>query len=116
MSIQGELSDRPLTDLLRSLARDRRSGRAIVLAPAEMALLWVQDGQVVNAIIMRKEDNCPLYTGEAALVRMCSWSEGSYSFAPGEQHVSVAIKRSLTALLGKARQVGARTGSRRSCH
>jgi hypothetical protein len=106
MSLEGKLRDMPISDLLRILQRSMRSGKLMLWSETEWACVWLQRGEVVNAIVIDKDNRHPLHTGELAIFHFFLWRDGSFTYShdPESEHYLVTIRRPTAALIVEALQ------------
>lgn len=96
--IEGSLSQLGIPDLLQILGMNKRSGKLSLERGSERGEILVTDGRPVNARLGRVE-------GEKALFRLLSWTEGTFTFAPGANPGKARIDRAMDdALLEGMRQ------------
>ncbi|MDY7233308.1 DUF4388 domain-containing protein [Hyalangium rubrum] len=96
--IEGSLSQLGIPDLMQILGMNKRSGKLSLERGSERGEILVGDGRPVNARLGRVE-------GEKALFRLLSWTEGSFTFAPGGSSARPRINRGMDdALLEGMRQ------------
>lgn len=104
MALEGKLSDMPMHDLLRVFQRSTRSGKLVLWNKAELGLLWLLDGQVVNALVLTKPDRRPLHSGEHAVFHLFGWPDGLFRYSPDPERGSypITIERPTGKLIGEA--------------
>jgi CheY-like chemotaxis protein len=96
--IEGSLSQLSIPDLMQILGMNKRSGKLTLERGNERGEIVVVDGRPVNARVGRAE-------GEKALFRLLVWSEGSFTFSPGNTGGKPRIQRAVDdALLEAMRQ------------
>jgi CheY-like chemotaxis protein len=96
--IEGSLSQLGIPDLMQILGMNKRSGKLSLERGPERGEIIVAEGRPVNARLGRVE-------GEKALFRMLTWSEGSFTFAPGTNPGKPRITRGMDdALMEGMRQ------------
>ncbi len=96
--IEGSLSQLGIPDLMQILGMNKRSGKLSLERGSERGEIVVGDGRPVNARLGRVE-------GEKALFRLLTWSEGSFTFAPGTSAGKPRITRGMDdALMEGMRQ------------
>jgi hypothetical protein len=106
MGIEGKLTDLSLVDTLRILQRSARSGKIILSNSSNWALIWLLNGQVVNALVLTMPQRRLLHTSEAALSHLLTWSTGTFRFNPEDSDADypITITQSTTMLLMTASQ------------
>jgi hypothetical protein len=82
-TVEGDLAQISLVDVLQLLHQNRRTGRLTVMhgdgaEPRDRGEIWLRDGNVVQATA------APRAQDEKALYRMLGWREGSFAFAPND--------------------------------
>jgi CheY-like chemotaxis protein len=96
--IEGSLSQLGIPDLMQILGMNKRSGRLSLERGNERGEILVAEGRPVNSRLGRVE-------GEKALFRLLSWTEGTFTFAPGTPPGKARITRGMDdALLEGMRQ------------
>jgi CheY-like chemotaxis protein len=96
--IEGSLSQLGIPDLMQILGMNKRSGRLSLERGSERGEILVSDGLPVNARLGRVE-------GEKALFRLLTWTDGTFTFAPGTNPGRARITRAMDdALLEGMRQ------------
>ncbi|WP_224249693.1 DUF4388 domain-containing protein [Hyalangium gracile] len=96
--IEGSLSQLGIPDLMQILGMNKRSGKLSLERGNERGEIQVGDGRPVNARLGRVE-------GEKALFRLLTWTEGTFTFAPGTSPGKPRITRAMDdALLEGMRQ------------
>jgi hypothetical protein len=115
MGLEGKLSDMPVLDLLRVFQRGASSGKLSVWTEAAHAIVWFQDGQAVNAVVLRRADLRPLFVGEHAILDIFTWPDGNFRFVEGANPTGYAmlITQPTNALIIKALQQRAAAPDRR---
>jgi hypothetical protein len=106
MGLEGKLIDLPMIDLLRIFQRSARSGKLMIWRKTEWALIWLVEGQAVNAVVLNKADRRPLHVGAKALLDLFTWTEGQfrYNYEPASSNYPVAIRQPTGELIGEALQ------------
>ncbi|WNG35668.1 response regulator [Archangium minus] len=96
--IEGSLSQLSIPDLMQILGMNKRSGKLTLERGNERGEIVVVEGRPVNARVGRAE-------GEKALFRLLVWTEGSFTFSPGNAGGKPRIQRAVDdALLEAMRQ------------
>jgi CheY-like chemotaxis protein len=96
--IEGSLSQLGIPDLMQILGLNKRSGKLSLERGSERGEISVADGLPVNARLGRVE-------GEKALFRLLTWTDGTFTFAPGTPAGKARIQRAMDdALLEGMRQ------------
>jgi len=95
-TVNGDLSQVALADVLQLLHQNRRTGRLAVTngdGPRDRGELWLRDGNVVQANAGARAQD------EKALYRMLGWREGSFAFTPSDEARPARIQTPTRALL-----------------
>ncbi|ATB41416.1 transcriptional regulator [Cystobacter fuscus] len=96
--IEGSLSQLGIPDLMQILGMNKRSGKLTLERGNERGEIVVMEGRPFNARVGRAE-------GEKALFRLLVWTEGTFTFAPGNTSGKPRIQRPMdSALLEAMRQ------------
>ncbi len=96
--IEGSLSQLSIPDLMQILGMNKRSGKLTLERGNERGEIVVVEGRPFNARVGRAE-------GEKALFRLLVWTEGTFTFAPGNTPGKPRIQRAMdSALLEAMRQ------------
>src|SRR5262249_19448001 len=75
--IEGSLAQLSLPDLLQILGMNRRSGRLELTRETARGELHLSEGRILHARV-------GLVEGEKGLFRLLTWTEGTFSFKPGQ--------------------------------
>ena len=94
-ALQGDLRELPLEEFFQALHLGRRTARVAIEARQGKGEVWFREGEPVAALTADAE-------GEPALLRILSWSEGSYRVAAGELPAARNLSAPLQALLLRA--------------
>jgi hypothetical protein len=73
MSLDGNLEDFPLTDVLQLILMGERSGMLEIESDHRSAVIYFDKGQAVHAML---DD----FSGEAAVFEVFNWKEGTFAF------------------------------------
>jgi CheY-like chemotaxis protein len=104
-TVEGDLSQVGLLDVLQLLHQNNRTGRLAVARGGspqadEHGEIWLRDGNVVQA------SAAPRAQDEKALYRMLAWRDGSFSFTPSDEVRVARIQApTRTLLLEGVRQI-----------
>ncbi len=106
MTLEGNLSDMSLVDLLHVFASSQKTGRLLLRQESQRAVLWFDAGQLINAAILVGPQNHPSILGEEAALRLFEWSDAFFTFvAPGpNDHPRVGIQRPIDWLISEGLQ------------
>jgi hypothetical protein len=97
-TVEGDLSQIGLIDVLQLLHQNQRTGRlAVTRARGEEARdqgeIWLREGNVIQARV------APRAQDEKALYRMLGWREGSFAFTPSAEPRAIRIQAPTRTLL-----------------
>ncbi|MGH9458549.1 MAG: DUF4388 domain-containing protein [Thermoanaerobaculia bacterium] len=95
MAFQGSLRELPLPDIIQLVSVSGKTGKFTLTREDDEGEIFLRNGQIVHA---RSGDA----TGEEAIYALAIWSEGEFTFAPGEEGTEQTITRSNTNLLMEA--------------
>ena len=90
--IVGKLNQMSLTDILQFLNMNSREGELRVSRGPHRGIIFIQNGEVLNAVLEESEK-------EKALYRMLSWSYGEFEFTPCTVLTPRKIRASASTLL-----------------
>jgi predicted regulator of Ras-like GTPase activity (Roadblock/LC7/MglB family) len=91
-SIQGNLRDMALTDLIENTCQDRKTAQLDIRRAGVQVLLFFKDGNLVHAQSGGE-------TGEEVVYRILDWSEGVFTLETGVEPPSTSIQQAWTSLL-----------------
>jgi hypothetical protein len=95
MALQGSLSELPLPDVIQLVSVSGKTGAFEIQGEQETGRIYLRDGQIVDATVGRLR-------GESAVYEMAIWSQGNFSFLPGEQTDQVTVRLSNANLMMEA--------------
>ena len=95
MSLQGSLSELPLPDVIQLVSVSGKTGAFEIRGEHEDGKIFLRDGQIVDASVGRLRGDCAVY-------EMAIWSQGTFSFEPGEESDRVTIHLSNATLMMEA--------------
>jgi CheY-like chemotaxis protein len=90
--LRGDLAQVALFDLLQVFAANRRTGRLEIAMPSASGVVWVHQGQIVDATF-------GAVAGEKALYRILANTHGRFVFVPGAEADRVRIDAPVDQLL-----------------
>lgn len=99
---QGDLKDLSLDELLRKIIQSRTTGKLEIRNDNATALVWVQNGQPVDATAGDAE-------GDEAIIELLMWKDGQYVFEPRVLRNSHTVHQTIDALMTQSRQLSERT-------
>ena len=95
MSLQGSLSELPLPDVIQLVSVSGKTGAFDIQSNEAKGKIFLRDGQIVDALVGRLR-------GDSAVYKMAIWTEGTFSFSPGEESDQVTIHMSNASLMMEA--------------
>ncbi len=95
MALQGSLSELSLPDVIQLVSVSGKSGAFHLVNGDEHGKIFLKDGQIIDAFIGNLR-------GETAVYEMAIWSNGDFSFEPGEISAEVTVQRSNANLMMEA--------------
>jgi len=95
MSLQGSLSELPLPDVIQLVSVSGKTGAFEIQGDDAEGKIFLRDGQIVDALVGRLR-------GDSAVYEMAIWSEGTFSFKPGEESDQVTVHMSNASLMMEA--------------
>ena len=95
MALQGSLSELSLPDVIQMVSVSGKTGVFEVSRSDEVGKIFLKDGQIVDALVGALH-------GDHAVYEMAIWSEGDFSFIPGEETDNVTIHLSNANLMMEA--------------
>lgn len=95
MALQGSLSELSLPDVIQMVSVSGKTGVFSVTRNDEIGRIYLRSGQIVDAVV-------GALRGDNAVYEMAIWSEGEFTFNPGEETDSVTIHLSNANLMMEA--------------
>jgi len=95
MALQGSLSELSLPDVIQMVSVSGKTGVFSVTRNDEIGRIYLRGGQIVDAVV-------GTLRGDNAVYEMVIWSEGEFTFKPGEETDSVTIHLSNANLMMEA--------------
>jgi hypothetical protein len=95
MSLQGSFSELPLPDIIQLVSVSGKTGAFEIQGRESAGKIFLRDGQIVDALVGRLR-------GDSAVYEMAIWSQGTFSFNPGEESDQVTIHMSNASLMMEA--------------
>lgn len=92
MALQGSLSELSLPDVIQMVSVSGKTGVFQVSKNDEEGKIYLRDGQIVDAAVGSLR-------GDNAVYELAIWSEGDFSFKPGEETDTVTIHLSNANLM-----------------
>jgi len=82
MALEGNLRDMALVDLLQVLWMGSKTGLLLLVADPERGIIFVRDGRIIDAVLVRGSQRQVVAIAEDALVRMLQWHDIHFAFRP----------------------------------
>lgn len=95
MSLQGSLSELPLSDVIQLVSVSGKTGAFVIRRDEQQGKIYLRDGQIVDAAIGSLR-------GDHAVFEMAMWTDGTFSFKPAEECEQVTIHVSNASLMMEA--------------
>jgi hypothetical protein len=95
MSLQGSLSELPLSDVIQLVSVSGKTGAFMIQRDELAGRILLRDGQIVDAAVGNLR-------GDNAVFEMAMWAEGTFEFLPGEECEQVTIHVSNASLMMEA--------------
>jgi hypothetical protein len=95
MSLQGSLSELPLPDVIQLVSVSGKTGAFEIQREDEVGRIYLRDGQIVDAMVGNLR-------GDSAVYEMAIWSEGTFTFRPGDESGQTTIHMSNASLMMEA--------------
>jgi len=95
MALQGSLSELPLPDVIQLVSVSGKTGAFEIQGEQETGRIYLSEGQIVDAVVGRLR-------GDSAVYEMAIWSQGNFSFNPGEETDQVTVHISNANLMMEA--------------
>ncbi len=92
MSMQGNLHDMTVADMIQHNCQDRKTARLLIQNDGQQASLFFKDGNVVHAVSGDQE-------GEEVIYQILGWEEGTFNLETGVEPPAMTITRSWSGLL-----------------
>jgi predicted regulator of Ras-like GTPase activity (Roadblock/LC7/MglB family) len=92
MSMQGNLKDMAVADLIQHNCQDYKTAKMLIRNAGQEAALFFKEGQVVHAALNGHE-------GEDVIFQILAWSEGTFILETGIEVPAKTITRSWSSLL-----------------
>ncbi|MDH3814856.1 MAG: DUF4388 domain-containing protein [Acidobacteriota bacterium] len=95
MSLQGSLNELPLPDVIQLVSVSGKTGAFEIQCDEAEGKIYLRDGQIIDALVGRLR-------GDSAVYEMAIWSQGNFSFNPGEESEQITIHMSNASLMMEA--------------
>lgn len=80
MALEGTLQDMSLSDLFQVFRMGPKTGVLLLVAGDERGVIYVAEGRVIDAALVRGADRSVTATQEEAVVQMLLWEDASFVF------------------------------------
>jgi hypothetical protein len=87
MALEGNLRDMALVDLLQMLWMGSKTGLLLLHAEPERGVIFLREGRIIDAVLMRGSQRQVVAIAEEAVVHMLQWEDIRFAFKP---HPAVA--------------------------
>ena len=87
MALEGNLRDMALVDLLQMLWMGSKTGLLLLIAEPERGVIYLREGRIIDAVLLRGMQRQIVAVAEAAIVHMLQWEDIRFAF---RQHPAVA--------------------------
>jgi len=95
MALQGSLTELSLPDVIQLVSVSGKTGAFNLDRSGEVGKIFLKEGQIVDAAV-------GALRGEHAVYEMAIWSEGNFSFDPGEESSETTVHKSNANLMMEA--------------
>ncbi|MCK5375809.1 MAG: DUF4388 domain-containing protein [Acidobacteria bacterium] len=89
------MSELPLPDVIQLVSVSGKTGAFEIQGEQETGKIYLREGQIVDAVVGRLR-------GDSAVYEMAIWSQGNFSFNPGEETDQVTVHISNANLMMEA--------------
>lgn len=80
MALEGTLHDMSLADLFQVFHMGAKSGVLVLVSGIEQGLLYVREGHLIDAILVRGAERQVLASGEDAVLQLLQWENADFTF------------------------------------
>jgi hypothetical protein len=80
MTLQGSLHDLALADLLQIFRLGSKTGVLRLVGGAERGVVYVCEGRLIDAVLVRGPERQVLATADDALMRLLEWEDATFTF------------------------------------
>jgi len=87
MALEGNLRDMALVDLLQMLWMGSKTGLLLLIAEPERGVIFLREGRIIDAVLLRGMQRQIVAVAEAAIVHMLQWQDIRFAF---KHHPAVA--------------------------
>jgi hypothetical protein len=85
MALQGNLHDLALADLIQLFRMSAKTGMLLLVGGAERGVVYVCEGRLVDAVLVRGPERQVLATADEAVVRLLGWEDATFTFQDDPQ-------------------------------
>jgi len=80
MALEGNLHDMSLVDLIQIFRMGPKTGVLVLSAGPERGVVYVAEGRLIDAVLVRGPERLVMATGEDAVIQLLQWEEASFIF------------------------------------
>lgn len=95
MALQGSLAELSLPDVIQLVSVSGKTGAFHLQRDGEVGKIYLKEGQIADAAVGNLR-------GEHAVYEMAIWSQGDFSFNPGEETDQITVHKSNANLMMEA--------------
>ena len=82
MALEGSLHDLSLVDLIRVFQIGLKTGVLMLVGGAERGVVYVCEGRLIDAVLVRGPERQVIATAEDAVIRLLQWEDAAFTFQP----------------------------------
>jgi hypothetical protein len=106
MALEGNLQDMSLADLIEIFHEDAKSGALLLNGDTESGVIYITQGRVIDAAIIRKSAHRLSVRGDKAVHLLLQWDNAHFLF----RHDPSVLKRPVTVFQTAEQLIGASLG------
>jgi hypothetical protein len=80
MALEGSLQDMSLPDLIQIFRMGPKSGVLLLAESTQRGVIYVSEGRLIDAVIVRGPERHLLASGEEAVLQLLAWEQASFTF------------------------------------
>lgn len=80
MALEGQLQDMSLIDLIQIFRMGPKTGVLLLINGAERGIIYVLEGRLIDAVLVRGPERLVLATDEEAVIQLLQWEDASFTF------------------------------------
>lgn len=80
MALEGTFNDMTLVDLFQIFRSGNKSGVLLIIGGAEQGVIYVHQGRLLDAVLLRGAERKVVQIGEEAVLCLLQWEEASFTF------------------------------------